>query len=72
MCDRCDWTMFVADCMSLEDRANDLPDRAADFADGVVVKLTSMRRWATDNEHVTDRMLVAIENIESGISRWER
>lgn len=62
---------FIETCDDLMFRAGDLPDRAGDFADGVSARLSGMKVWALDYDHVTPSMWTAVENIEAGIERWE-
>lgn len=50
-------------------RANDLPDRAEDFASGVIQTLEDMFRWIDEHQHVTPKQLAALDNIEGGIGR---
>jgi hypothetical protein len=52
--------------------AEDLPERAEDFADGVLEKLRSIRQWVVDNDHVTEAQERAVQNMAGGIARWER
>lgn len=72
MCRSCDWQQFVEDAEELLGRLDDLPSRAEDFAEGVREKTTGMLEWARENEHVTDRMTTALDNMIEGVSRWER
>lgn len=67
-----EWEEFVAEATDLLGTLDDLPERASDFAEGVREKLTGMIEWATDKEHVTPAMQTALENMEAGVSRWER
>lgn len=62
---------FIETCDDLMVRSGDLPDRAGDFADGVTSRLLGMKVWALGHDHVTPAMWTAVENIESGIERWE-
>ena len=52
-------------------RANDLPEKAEDFAYGVIETLESMFAWIEKNHHVTDKQLKALDNMANGISQWE-
>ena len=71
MCDTCSWEDFVAESADLIERIEDLPD-ACDAAESWAEKIESMKAWAKDNEHVTDKMETAFDAIESGVARWER
>lgn len=70
MCKNCNWEEFVEECDRVLDRIDDLPERAEDFADGVREKIEGMRSWSTENEHVTEAMSDAVENIDGGVGRW--
>ena len=72
MCDRCEWSAFLADAKTLLDGLDDLPDRAEDFADSVRTKLWGMMEWAEEARHVTPAMEEALENMEAGVRRWQR
>lgn len=52
--------------------AEDLPEKAEDFAAGVIDRLQSMVEWATTHGHVTERMETALRNMEHGIEKWQR
>jgi hypothetical protein len=67
-----DWEEFIEEGESLLTRLDDLPDRAADFADSVREKVEGMVGWAREHEQATDRMWGALENMSDGVRRWER
>jgi hypothetical protein len=61
---------FVNRCRAVLEKADELPDRAGDFQEGVTERLQSMADWAEENSKVTDKMIEAVNNIERGINRW--
>lgn len=61
---------FVTRCRGVLEKADELPERAADFQEGVTERLQSMADWAEENSRVTPKMIEAISNIEKGIDRW--
>jgi hypothetical protein len=50
----------------------DLPEEAEDFASSVEEKVLSMKEWITDKKHVTEKMIKALVNMQSGIDKWNR
>jgi len=71
MCTQCGWETWLEDINDLVGRIEDLPERAESFASGVQDKVGSMAAWVETNEHITDPMKTAIDNIGRGVSRWE-
>ncbi len=69
MCKACEWEKWADRCEQLLEDAADVPERSADFASGVIEKVSSMAEWIDENEHVTDKMTVALENMEKAIKR---
>lgn len=61
---------FIEDAETLLGQLDDLPERAADFAEGVREKLEDMIEWARDNDHATDKMWQALNNMRDGAMRW--
>jgi len=51
-------------------RLDELPDEAADFADGVREKLEGMVKFMEQRDVCTEKMAAAIENMASGVDRW--
>lgn len=72
MCDRCDWSAFLADAKALLGVLDDLPEAADDFADSVQAKLWGMIEWVEEARHVTPKMEEALDNMEAGARRWRR
>lgn len=72
MCMMCEWEDFVADAESLLCDLDDLPSRASGFADSVREKTEGMVAWAQSEEHVTERMREALDNMAAGVARWMR
>ena len=54
----------------LETLLPDLPDQASDFAVSVEDKVTDMRDWILERDHVTDRQADALLNMKFGCERW--
>jgi hypothetical protein len=57
-------------CKELIKDANDLPERAEDFAHSVVEKVESMEEWIDTNSKVTEPMAEALRNMRSGVDKW--
>ena len=72
MCSACDWKTEIERAQRLISDAADLLSRAEDFASGVTERLEGMVEWMEANEHVTEKMIEAMDNIERGIERWNR
>jgi hypothetical protein len=71
-CGDCGWPEFVRDVNRVKELAEELPEEAEEFQEGVTEKLEGMQTWADENCHVTDKMKEAKENIEEGIRKWLR
>ena len=65
------WEQFVEDGERLQGDLDGLPERAADFADGVREQVEGMIDWARENEHVTERMWSALTNMQDGVGKWQ-
>lgn len=65
-----DWQRAIADIDAALSDIDDIPEAGQDFASSVQEKLEGMRRWIEDNGKVTEKMLLAIDNMHSGILRW--
>lgn len=48
----------------------ELPDKASDFADSSESIVNSISEWVEKKEFITDKQLIALRNIHSGIQRW--
>ena len=72
MCQSCDWQRFLDDCRSAMEEISEIPERGADFAASCEDRVGGMMTWAEDNEHVTEKMVTALENIRAGVARWAR
>lgn len=70
MCDECDWEDWLSTIRGAISMADDLPERAEDFADSVKEKLESIEVWVEENKHITDSQQNAVANMEAGIGRW--
>lgn len=70
MCDQCDWEDFLERANTLLSDVDDLPERAEEFAEGVREKTSGMVTWAEENKHVTDKMEIALSNMQDGAGRW--
>lgn len=62
----------LALCDELLGKIEDLPSRAADFAESVEEKIKSIREWIEEHDDVTDNQVRALENMGAGIDRWQR
>lgn len=67
-----DWEAAIELCEEILAELADLPDRAADFSEGVEERVTSIQEWIEDNQHVTSNMEEALQNIMSGVLKWKR
>jgi hypothetical protein len=48
----------------------DLPERADDFAESVREKVAGMKSWMVEHRRVTEKMIIALQNIRGGVDRW--
>jgi len=65
-----EWKQAIRQCKEILDSLGELPDEAESFADSVRDKVTSIREWIRENEHVTPKQIEALDNMESGVGRW--
>lgn len=70
MCANCDWSGSVDQIDEILERAEELPEVAQEFQEGVVDRLKGIQNWMIENKHITPKMEQAIENIELGIEKW--
>jgi len=70
MCDECEWEESLENANRLLEATDRLPDKCLGFRDGVQERLESMRYWIETNEHVTEPMKDAMDNIEAGMRKW--
>ena len=62
----------IAWCESIIDLIDELPERAYEFAESVGEKVRSIMETIEESGRVTEGQITALENIESGVSRWFR
>jgi hypothetical protein len=67
-----DWELAIEQCDSILDSLEELPERAADFQESVEDKVAGIREWIEKNKDVTAAQLTALQNMEDGVSRWQR
>ncbi len=48
----------------------DLPERAAEYATSVEEKTGSILSWIEEKDHVTDKQLGSLENMNLGVDKW--
>ena len=60
----------IEQCERILEMCDEVPDRGEEFADGVRERTQSIFEWIEENRHVTDAQITALENMESGVSRW--
>jgi uncharacterized coiled-coil DUF342 family protein len=65
-----EWQDFAEMCEATLAVIDELPDRAEDFRESASETVQSMKEWAEEHEHVTDKMVTALENIDEGASKW--
>lgn len=65
-----DWEVALELCESILDSLDELPERAEDFAESVRDRTESIRDWIESHEDVTPAQQIALQNMESGVSRW--
>lgn len=70
MCMNCSWESFTRESADALADLDGIPEAGQGFAEGVRERIESMSSWASEHEHVTDKMETALENIRAGISRW--
>ena len=66
------WQGFRDQCLALLARCEELPERAEDFAGSIIEKVEGMAEWAEENEHATEAMRHALENMADAVERWLR
>jgi hypothetical protein len=49
---------------------DDLPERAEDFKESVLEKVTGMKDWIEEHQAVTEKMATALQNIRAGVDKW--
>ena len=66
-------------CQAIEDAIEEIlmfnthsRDDMIDFLDSVGDKVADMRTWITDNEHVTQNQINALENMHDGVVAWQK
>lgn len=57
-------------CDRIADLCEQVPERGEDFASSVLEKVESIRDWIEENDHVTEKQLKSLENMEAGVLRW--
>ncbi len=72
MCDVCSYEDWLDDIAEQIDLLDGLSEAAYDFAVSVEEKLSSMAEWIEQNEHITPKQILAIQNMKAGIERWQR
>lgn len=60
----------IALCEDILARLDDLPANASEFAESVETKVSSMKAWIEDKNHVTEKMQSSLENMLSGTNKW--
>lgn len=68
--DALDVKRFKAAARDLLADVDDLPDRAADFGDGVATTTLDLLETVERLGRVTDRQIYALENMARGVARW--
>ena len=69
-----DAAAFIHACRSVIDYAEEVlsgVERAEDFYASVTDKLRDFIAWAEENDHATDKMWRAVENMEAGVAKWD-
>lgn len=64
------WETFVEDCDYLIGLCDEVPERGTDFASSVREKAEGMKEWATENRHVTEKMIAAVDRMSEGVAKW--
>ena len=72
MCKECDWKQFIRQAEDLLSEIEGIPEKGADFAASVRLKVEGMKDWAEENSHVTEKMETSLENIREGVAKWLR
>lgn len=62
----------VEQCDRIFTLCDEMPERGEDFATEVAEKTQSIRDWIVEHDHVTDKQLNALSNMESGLERWTK
>lgn len=45
-------------------------DKSSEFFEGIKERVVSMQEWIEQKEHVTAKMLDALDNMERGVRSW--
>lgn len=72
MCATCKWADTLGAAEEAMERLDELPSRAAEFRDGVEDRLRGIIAWIEREEHVTEKMADAIDNMSAAIDKWIR
>ena len=70
MCDHCEWEAALETAAEIMTAIADIPERGEDFANSVEEKVTNMSIWIEDNQHVTEKMEKALDNMLAGALKW--
>lgn len=57
-------------CESILRDLDDLPEAADEFKEGIDDKVSGMREWIKEKNHVTDKMGAALENMRRAVDKW--
>lgn len=66
------WDEALGFCELLLEDLDDLPTKAAEFQESVRSKVEGMQDWIETNQHVTNKMIKALENMRGGVDKWLR
>lgn len=57
-------------CDEIESLADDVPERAEDFAESVCETSAGIRETIEQRDSVTEKQITALENIRDGLRKW--
>lgn len=65
-----DWEDAIEQCNRIMEMCNEVPERGEDFAYSVQQKVQEISETIEESERVTEAQQIALDNMESGVSRW--
>ena len=60
----------IRQCEAILSDCEELPERAEDFATGVIETVESIQGWIEENRHVTEKQVAALESMAISVGNW--
>ena len=75
MCENCNLDHYIDIADSIVNIARQIneevsSERGLEFADSISEKALGMKEWMMEHEHVTEKMVGALDNMLEGAERW--